>query len=67
MRMSDIVSSLGLSTFPILGMLLFLSVFIGILINVTRRHRRAELDAAAYLPLADDQSSPATTSREPKP
>lgn len=54
MRMSDIVSSLGLTTFPIVGMALFLSVFVGVLVRVTSRRARAELERAAMLPLADD-------------
>ncbi|MCC6428948.1 MAG: hypothetical protein IT435_19270 [Phycisphaerales bacterium] len=54
MRLSDIMSQLGLAAFPIIGMLLFLSVFVGVLFRVTRRHRKAELDYTVLLPLADE-------------
>jgi len=60
MRMSDVVSSLGSSVYPILGMALFLSVFIGVIVHVTRRHRRSELNGAALLPLAEDTAHPAS-------
>lgn len=58
MRMSDIMSHLGLAVYPIIGMFLFLSVFVGVVLYVTRRHRRAELDRAAWLPLSEDRTSP---------
>lgn len=57
MRMSDVVSSMGLAIFPILALVLFLSVFIGVVLQVTRKHRRAELDGAAFLPLAEEAAS----------
>jgi cbb3-type cytochrome oxidase subunit 3 len=57
MRLSDVISHLGLAAFPIFGMLLFLSVFVGVVLHVTRRNRYSEFDAAARLPLADDTSS----------
>jgi cbb3-type cytochrome oxidase subunit 3 len=66
MRMSDIVSSLGLSTFPIIGMMLFLSVFVGVIVHVNARRRRDELDAAAHLPLLDDHAN-TPTNRESHP
>jgi cbb3-type cytochrome oxidase subunit 3 len=52
--MSDIVSHLDLAVFPIIGMLLFLSVFVGVVLQVTSRKRRSELDGAALLPFADE-------------
>jgi cbb3-type cytochrome oxidase subunit 3 len=54
MRPTDIVSSLGLTFFPILGMALFLAVFIGVVLQVTGRTRRTELDRAGALPLEDE-------------
>ncbi|HMN41093.1 MAG TPA: cbb3-type cytochrome c oxidase subunit 3 [Phycisphaerales bacterium] len=72
MRMSDIVSSLGLSIYPIVGMVLFLGVFVGVIVRIASRRRLAELDRAAWLPLADDAGPPAhpaarTTPSEPTP
>jgi cbb3-type cytochrome oxidase subunit 3 len=57
MRLSDVMSHLGLAIYPILGMFLFLSVFVGAIVGVTRRNRRSELDAAAHLPLIDDATT----------
>ncbi|MBL8763316.1 MAG: hypothetical protein JNM07_03495 [Phycisphaerae bacterium] len=54
MRLSDIVSSLGLAVYPIIGMLLMLSVYIGALLRVTGRNAERDLEPAALLPLADD-------------
>ncbi len=54
MRLSDIMSHLGLAAFPIFGMFLFLSVFVGVLLHVCRGRREAEFAAAARLPLVDD-------------
>jgi cbb3-type cytochrome oxidase subunit 3 len=57
MRLSDVMSSLGLAIFPIIALGLFLSVFVGVVLRVTGRARRAELDGAALLPLAEEVSS----------
>lgn len=54
MRMSDIVSHLGLAIYPIIGLLLFGGVFAGVLVQVLGRKRQPELDRAAMLPLVDD-------------
>jgi cbb3-type cytochrome oxidase subunit 3 len=62
MRLSDVMSNLNLSIYPIIGMLLFLSVFVGTVIMVTQRKRRAEFDLAARLPLADENTRPETRS-----
>lgn len=61
MRLTDIVSSLGLTFFPIIGMLLFLSVFVGVLVRVCAKRHRAELDRAAFLPLGDEHVAPRST------
>jgi cbb3-type cytochrome oxidase subunit 3 len=62
--MSDVMSNLGLAVYPILGMMLFLSVFVGVVLRVTNRQRRAELDGAALLPFADEQNSLSHSSKE---
>jgi cbb3-type cytochrome oxidase subunit 3 len=62
MRMSDVMSSLGLAIFPIVALALFLFVFVGVILQVTARKRRTELDNAAFLPLADEvPSTPSAT------
>lgn len=54
MRMSDIMSGLGLAIFPTVALVIFLAVFAGVVVTVGNRRKRAEFDAAAMLPLADD-------------
>jgi len=56
MSMSDIISHLGLTLYPIAGMVIFLSVFVGVVVRVMQHKRREELDRAATLPLEDDRA-----------
>jgi cbb3-type cytochrome oxidase subunit 3 len=63
--MSDVMSSLGLAIFPIIALVLFLSVFIGVVLQVTRRNRKSTLDNAAFLPLADEVASTRLASPQP--
>ena len=58
MRLSDIMGGMNLAIYPIIGMGMFLSVFIGAVWGVMKRSRRAEFDSAARLPLLDDHSCP---------
>lgn len=57
MRMSDIMSHLGLAIYPIAGMLLFLAAFVGVMWRIAgpgRPEKRAAFEEAARLPLDDD-------------
>lgn len=56
MKLSDVMSGLGLSIFPIIAMGLFLTVFAGVIATALARSRRAEFDRAARLPLCKDQT-----------
>ncbi|MCC6320931.1 MAG: hypothetical protein IT438_05775 [Phycisphaerales bacterium] len=51
MKLSDVMSGLGLAIYPIAAMGLFLAVYIGAVVRATRRRARSEMDAAALLPL----------------
>ena len=53
MKLSDLVGGLGLSAYPIVGLVLFLGVFIAVLIRVNSRRAARGLDHAAMLPLDD--------------
>ncbi len=52
MRLSELVSSLGLSIFPIIGLIAFTVAFLMVLARVART-KKAEVTACAALPLAD--------------
>lgn len=58
MRMSDVMSSLGLAIFPIVAMALFLLVFAGVIAYAMRRSEKDEFDRAAMLPLSDGDRTP---------
>ena len=54
-RLSEVVSQLGSSTFPIVSMAIFLVVFVAVAIHALRPAARDEQSRAATLPLEDDQ------------
>jgi len=60
MRMSDVMSALGLAAFPIAAMALFLLVFAGVVVYAMRRSQKDEFDRAAMLPLSDGDRCPST-------
>lgn len=53
MRLSDIMGHLNLTTYPILALVLFLAVFVGVCVRTFRRGRSPEFRHAASLPLED--------------
>lgn len=55
MKLSDVMSGLGLASFPIVAMVLFLAVFAGVIATVLSRSKRAEFDRAALLPLDESE------------
>lgn len=52
--MTDIVSSMGLSIFPIVGLALFLSVFVGLVFWLVRAGRDG-MASQGMIPLEDGQ------------
>ncbi len=64
MKLSDVMSGLGLAVFPIIAMALFLTVFAGVIAYVLRRSGKAEFDRAAMLPLSEGVETPAQTTKE---
>lgn len=54
MKLSDIMSYADLSAYTEVAMVLFIGVFIAVTIRTFLPSRRAELDAAAHLPLDHD-------------
>lgn len=67
MSLSDVVSSLGLSVYPIVGLVLFLFVFTGVIVKVLRARERADLDHGAMLPLADEVAPAPPAVKECRP
>jgi cbb3-type cytochrome oxidase subunit 3 len=63
MKLSDVLSHLHLTAYPILALMLFLSVFVGVVLQVLGRARRDEFDRAGLLPLADDAAVPSKERR----
>ena len=51
--MSDIMAGLGLTIFPQIALLIFVTVFAAILARLFGRTRRAQFKDAAMLPLDD--------------
>lgn len=54
MSLTDIMSSMELSMYPQIALALFLVVFAAIVTRVWSKRRKAEMTAAAHLPLQDD-------------
>jgi len=52
------MSSLGLSVFPQIGLVIFVSIFVVVLLRTFRRDRSCEMDRLASLALEDDASTP---------
>jgi cbb3-type cytochrome oxidase subunit 3 len=55
MRLSDIMSRMGLHTYAEVALVIFFVVFVGIAIYVFSRRRRKHWDRARYMPLEDDK------------
>lgn len=55
MSLSDVVSRGGMTVLPLIGLVLFVTVFALVLVRTLRKGRRAEHDAAAMLPLVDER------------
>lgn len=56
MKLSDVMSRMGLANYAEVGLLIFFVVFVGVMVHVIRRDRR-EYDHASRLPLDDGDST----------
>lgn len=54
MRLSEIMSQMNLDAYPQAALIIFLGVWVLVALRTLGRGRRAELDSASRLPLADD-------------
>ena len=57
MRLTDIMSGLNLSIYPQIALVIFITVFAGVLLRVFSRSRNSEFERAAHLPLNEDGDS----------
>jgi cbb3-type cytochrome oxidase subunit 3 len=73
--MSDIMGNMDLTTYPIIGLVIFLTVFVAVSVRAVSRRHTGEYRRAAAMPLDDGTSeqgvalapaSPATAERAPK-
>ena len=54
MKLSDIMSAANLSSYAEVALVIFCAVFVAIVVRTWLPSRRAELEAAARIPLEDD-------------
>jgi cbb3-type cytochrome oxidase subunit 3 len=57
MRLSDIMSAANLSAYAEVALVIFCLAFVAIVVRTWAPSRRAELEAAARIPLDDDAPS----------
>lgn len=57
MRLSDIMSSMGLAFYPAIALIIFFGVFVAVVAKAYSKGMKPELDRAASMPLNDDAPS----------
>lgn len=62
MKLSDVMSHMGLSSYAEVALVIFFAVFVCVTIYVLRSDKQAAFDRAARLPL--DDSEPKETDRD---
>ena len=63
MRLTDLVSGMDISLFPIIGLIVFGLVFLAVTIR-TLRSPRDRAERAAFLPLEDGEDTATTAGQE---
>ncbi|MCA9632939.1 MAG: cbb3-type cytochrome c oxidase subunit 3 [Myxococcales bacterium] len=54
MRLSEIMSNMGLTSYAEVGLLIFLGVFIAVVFRVYSKKYQPEYEAARFMPLDDE-------------
>jgi len=54
MKLSDVMSAMGLAGYAEVALVLFIAIFIGVVLHVYRKDGRAQYERAAQIPLHDD-------------
>jgi cbb3-type cytochrome oxidase subunit 3 len=55
MRLSELMSQMGLAVYAEIGLVIFFAVFIGVLIHVNRKKNASIYERARHLPLDDSE------------
>lgn len=58
MRLSEIMSAADLDFWPQVALVMFISVFVGVLIKTFAKSQQKKHEEARFLPLADDEAPP---------
>jgi cbb3-type cytochrome oxidase subunit 3 len=66
MRLSDIMSSMQLSSYAEVALLLFLGAFVAVAVSLFWSRDTAQWERCRNLPLDDDEPSPTPRSRAPR-
>lgn len=56
--MSDLMSGMGLAVWPVVALVLFVTVFVAIVARVMSKRMKAEYERAGHIPLTDDVVTP---------
>lgn len=64
MKLSDVMSSMGLAVYAEVALVIFFAVFVGVLLHVYRRDLRPEYERARMMPLDDDTPQSARDLKE---
>lgn len=55
MKLSDVMSSMGLASYAEIALVIFFTIFVGVVFHVYRRDMQPEFERASRMPL-DDQN-----------
>ena len=58
MRLSEIMGRVDLTVYPIVALVLFVAVFVGVIARTYSRRARSEMDRAGHIPLTDEVVTP---------
>jgi len=54
MKLSDVMSAMGLAGYAEIALIIFFAVFLGVVFHVYRREGRLQYERARFMPLRDD-------------
>jgi cbb3-type cytochrome oxidase subunit 3 len=54
MKLSDVMSAMGLAGYAEIALLVFFAIFLGVVVHVYRREGRLQYERARFMPLEDE-------------